>query len=241
MVNLVGRKWDTRNYSLDETNHQIPKRIAQVAKDCGVGRFVHVGALESDLKGNTEYARTKAKGEQAVREVFPEAVILRPSSLFGFEDRLLNRWAGVVRYWPVTPELQGQMERKEGPLCVSDLAKSVQSALADPLAEGQTFDLQGPLLTRNELLAAVEEALMIKKTHVPVNAKTAGLVSQALGVLRNPRFTPEEIKLMCKDNVASGENKLIEDLGVEPDDIRHGIIKYIRHYRMPNFINIIEY
>lgn len=241
VINLVGKRWDTRNYTMDQANHLFPKTIAEVAKACGVPQFIHVGALESAERSPSEFARTKWAGEQAVREIFPEAAILRPASLYGFEDRLLNRWAGITRYWPVTPVLKGY-DRLEGPLNVADFARAVVTAVKDPwVSDGATFDLAGPALRTSELLAALEDALVNHKRRLPVSVGTAKAVATLLGQLRAPRFTADEVVSLTRDNVPSGENKTIQDLDIEPTDIRKGMVRYIRHYRMPNFINIIEY
>ena len=72
-------------------NNRIPATIAQAAKNAGVRRFIHVSALEGRPDAASQFGKTKWAGEQAVKEIFPQATILRPATLFGYEDRLLNK------------------------------------------------------------------------------------------------------------------------------------------------------
>jgi NADH dehydrogenase (ubiquinone) 1 alpha subcomplex subunit 9 len=69
------------------------RRIAEICKANGVSRFVHVSHLNASVGSPSEYYHTKALGEQAVREVFPEASIVRPSTMYGHEDKFLNNMA----------------------------------------------------------------------------------------------------------------------------------------------------
>ena len=75
---------------MEQTNHEITRNIAIGAKEAGVSRFIHVSALGADPDHISEFGRSKYAGEQVVKEVFPNATILRPSTLFGFEDHCLT-------------------------------------------------------------------------------------------------------------------------------------------------------
>ena len=70
------------------------KSIAHIAQESGVSKFIHVSHLNASLESTSEFYRTKAEGEIAVREAFPDAAIVRPATMFGYEDRLLNNMAG---------------------------------------------------------------------------------------------------------------------------------------------------
>lgn len=76
-----------------------------------VDRFIHVSSHSADPNSPATFFATKGKGEQVARDIFPETTIVRPAPLFGFEDQLLLKLAGVTnlftsnqmqeRYWPV--------------------------------------------------------------------------------------------------------------------------------------------
>ena len=108
VINLIGKHYETKhivptrradgrlcriNYGFDEVHVDIARRIARLSKEAGVKSLIHVSALSADLDSKSAWSRTKAQGELAVREEFPEAVIVKPATLFGHEDRFLN-WIG---------------------------------------------------------------------------------------------------------------------------------------------------
>lgn len=101
VINLLGRDWETRNFKYDEVNHKVARDIAEVSKH--VDRFVHVSASGVSTNADNKWARSKAEGEEAVRSVLPWATIMRPTVMFGNEDRLLNKFGIMAQYWPVIP------------------------------------------------------------------------------------------------------------------------------------------
>lgn len=103
---------------MDDINYKIAENIATGARKAGVRRLIHVSALGAKEDATSEFGRSKWKGEQAVSAAFPGATILRPSTLFGYEDNLLVKWAGVLKYWPFVPLIEGTLDRKEAPLAV---------------------------------------------------------------------------------------------------------------------------
>lgn len=88
------------NYDFEEVNVAIPRRLAKLAKKAGVETFIHVSALSADINSSSKWSQTKALGEIAVREEFPEAIIVRPATIFGHEDRFLNRIAETIHALP---------------------------------------------------------------------------------------------------------------------------------------------
>lgn len=77
-----------------EVNADGAADIARACKEFGVPRLIHTSCLRASLNALSEYSRTKAEGEDRVREIYPEAVIIRPATIFGTQDRLIN---GIAR------------------------------------------------------------------------------------------------------------------------------------------------
>ncbi|KAF6119780.1 hypothetical protein HJG60_010190 [Phyllostomus discolor] len=98
VINLVGREWETKNFDFEDVFVKIPQTIAQVSKDAGVERFIHISHLNADIKSSSRYLRNKAVGEKEVRDAFPEAIIIKPSDIFGREDRFLNYFASSYSF-----------------------------------------------------------------------------------------------------------------------------------------------
>lgn len=81
---------DNSNFSIRDVNTDGARSIARACREVGVPRFIHVSGMRATLDAASEYSRSKGEGEARVREEFPEAVIVRPSTIFGPQDRLIN-------------------------------------------------------------------------------------------------------------------------------------------------------
>ena len=106
VINLTGILFQ-KGQTFEDVQATGAANIAQAATAAGVTSLVHVSAIGADAESDSDYAVTKAQGEQAVREAFPNAVILRPSIIFGPEDGFFNKFAGMARFLPVLPLVGG--------------------------------------------------------------------------------------------------------------------------------------
>ncbi|XP_023591430.1 NADH dehydrogenase [ubiquinone] 1 alpha subcomplex subunit 9, mitochondrial [Trichechus manatus latirostris] len=131
VINLVGREWETRNFDYDDVFVKIPQAIAQVSKEAGVERLIHVSHLNADIKSPSRYLRNKAVGEKEVRDAFPEVTIIKPSDIFGREDRFLNYFAGI-RWFGGVPLVVLGLKTEKQPVYVSTLGEGAwKGALAE--------------------------------------------------------------------------------------------------------------
>ncbi|KAG8579763.1 hypothetical protein GDO81_011041 [Engystomops pustulosus] len=143
VINLVGKEWETRNFKFDDVFVNIPKEIATLAQEAGVEKFIHLSHLNADMKSPSKLLRNKAVGEEAVREAFPEAVILRPAEIYGREDKFLNYYANMRWFGGVPLISLGQKTVKQ-PIYVVDVAKAIVNIIKDPDSAGKTYALAGP-------------------------------------------------------------------------------------------------
>ena len=135
-----------KNYTFADVNVHLPEQLAAMSLEAGATCFVHVSALAADPHALSAWARSKAAGEAAVRAACPGAVIVRPSDVFGTEDRLLNLFAKLHGAFPRVPLVAGGTARVQ-PLYVHDLAAAIHAICTseDPhVMLGQTYDLAGP-------------------------------------------------------------------------------------------------
>lgn len=132
MSNLRARP--CRNFSFDDVHAKGAELIASVAAQNGVERFVHVSHLNAAHDSPSAFYRSKAAGEELVKEAFPAATIVRPAIMFGYEDKLLNNMASecspssaafrqdphdrALLVWPIWWKLNN-METKVRPAHVS--------------------------------------------------------------------------------------------------------------------------
>ncbi|XP_003463318.1 NADH dehydrogenase [ubiquinone] 1 alpha subcomplex subunit 9, mitochondrial [Cavia porcellus] len=143
VINLVGRDWETRNFDFEDVFVKIPQAIAQASMEAGVEKLIHVSHLNADIKSTSRYLRSKAVGEKEVSDAFPEATIIRPSDIFGREDRFLNHFANI-RWFIGVPLVSLGLKTVKQPVYVVDVAKGIINAVKDPDAKGKTFAFVGP-------------------------------------------------------------------------------------------------
>ncbi|HBI19198.1 MAG TPA: complex I NDUFA9 subunit family protein, partial [Brevundimonas sp.] len=144
VVNLVGVLHDAGGKrGFDAVHTQAAKTIAEAAKAAGVQRLVQMSAIGADAASPSAYGRTKAQAEQAVRAVYPDAVILRPSLVFGAGDGFLNRFASMATMSPFLPLIGGGDTRFQ-PVYVGDVAEAIARGVTRADAAGRTYELGGP-------------------------------------------------------------------------------------------------
>src|SRR6202008_4520705 len=88
--------------------------------------------------------RKKAEGEQAVREVFPQATIVRPSLVFGEDDHFFSRFAAMIRSSPVLPLIGGGTTKFQ-PVFVGDMTAGLMELLKRPETACKTYEYGGVL------------------------------------------------------------------------------------------------
>jgi uncharacterized protein YbjT (DUF2867 family) len=147
LVNCVGILRESGSQTFERVHHTGPARLARLAREAGIERFVHISAIGADSRSSSAYARTKAAGEAAVRDAFPTVTILRPSVVFGAEDQFFNRFAGMATISPMLPLIGGGHTRFQ-PVYVGDVAGAVLKCLDDPTTAGRTKSLYIPRADR---------------------------------------------------------------------------------------------
>ena len=231
VVNLLGILFERRRGDFERVHAALPERIASAARAAGVRRFVHVSAIGADPASPSLYARSKAAGERAVRAAFPEAVILRPSVVFGPEDGFFNRFAAMARISPVLPLVGGGGTRFQ-PVYVGDVADAIVAALARPDAAGRTYELGGPkVYSFEELLRYVLEVTGRRRLLLPLPWWLARLQARIFEFLPTPPLTRDQVSLLERDNVVSPGAPGLAELGIAPTPLETVVPSYLQVYR----------
>lgn len=226
VVNLVAVMHENGQQKFETLHVEAAQAIAEACAKRGIKRLVHMSALGAAAKG-ARYARTKYRGEQAVREALPSGTILRPSVVFGPEDKFFNRFAAMVQLRAPMPfpfnllPLPGGGKTKLQPVFVGDVADAVVGAIANAGATSRTYELGGPrVYSLRELVSLVRREISRDVPIVPLPffiAHPIGLVLNwvfALIPFADPPLTGDQVTLLKRDNVVSGEQGTIADLGV---------------------------
>jgi uncharacterized protein YbjT (DUF2867 family) len=172
--------------------------------------------IGADLNSESSYVRSRALGERAVREAYPDATILCPSVLFGRGDTLFRSLAAITRASPVFP-LFGDGTTRLQPVFVGDVAQAVVKAVGSPATREKVYELGGPRVYRyRELVELVLVHLKRRRVLVPVPFFVWEIQATLLGILPNPPLTRDQVILMRRDNVVSETALTFADLSITP-------------------------
>ena len=236
VVNLVGILAETGKQTFDGVQRDGAANVARAVRDAGIGRLVHVSAIGADPKGASDYARTKGQAEEAVREAVPQAVVLRPSIVFGPQDDFFNRFGAMARISPALPLIGGGKTRFQ-PVYVDDVADAVCAALENPVHAGQTFELGGPeVLTFKELMQLTLRVIGRRRLLAPLPFGLAGLMGRAGDLASRLPFvqapiTADQVTLLKTDNVVAEGAAGLRELGVTPTTMDAVLPSYLYRYR----------
>ncbi|KAM9230539.1 NADH dehydrogenase [ubiquinone] 1 alpha subcomplex subunit 9, mitochondrial [Dugong dugon] len=232
VINLVGREWETRNFDYDDVFVKIPQAIAQVSKEAGVERLIHVSHLNADIKSPSRYLRNKAVGEKEVRDAFPEATIIKPSDIFGREDRFLNYFAGI-RWFGGVPLVFLGLKTEKQPVYVVDVSKGIVNAIKDPDARGKTFAFTGP--NRYLLFDLVQYVFaMIHRPFLPYPLPHFAykLIARLFETSPfEPWTTRDKMEQVHLTDMKLPHLPGLEDLGIQATPLEAKAIEVLRHHR----------
>ncbi len=234
LVNLVGILYESGAQRFDAVQAAGADAVAQAAKREGA-RLVQMSAIGADPDSASNYGRTKALGEQAALAAKPDAVIVRPSIVFGPEDDFFNRFAALARISPFLP-LIGGGETKFQPVFVGDVAEAIARAVEGKAKAGATYELGGPEVMRfRELMELTLEEIGRKRLLLPLPFGVARLQAFFMEMLPKPMLTRDQVTMLERDNVASQEairdGRTLEGLGINPVAMQAILASYLWRYR----------
>jgi NADH dehydrogenase len=234
VVNLVGILHQSGRQTFAAVQDFGARAVAEAARAVGAG-LTHGSALGADPESDSDYARTKAAGEAAVFATVPDAVVMRPSVVFGPEDGFFNRFANMARFSPALP-LIGGGNTKFQPVFVGDVAEAVARAVDGKVQGGRVYELGGPqVLTFRECMEEMLRIIDRKRLLVSVPWGVASLQGAILGLLPNPLLTSDQVKLLRTDNVVSAAalevGRTLSGLGVTAHTLASVLPSYLWRYR----------
>jgi uncharacterized protein YbjT (DUF2867 family) len=230
VVNLAG----TFGSNMRAVHVEGARNVAEAARRTGAEALVHLSALGADRESPSAYGRSKGDGERAVRDAFPGATILRPSTLFGREDAFVNRFAALIAAAPVVPVLRA--DTRFQPAYVTDVAQAVVKALADPAAHGgHIYELGGPdVLTMGALYRWIADTIGRDVRFVAL-PDALGSVVAMFGALPGAPITQDQWRMLQRDNVVAADAEGFDKLGVTPTPLATvaptWLVRFRRHGR----------
>ena len=235
-INLVGILYETGGRKFDALHVAGAFNVAEAAAAAGVKQLVQVSAIGADADADADYARTKGEAEIVVRQLFPSAVIVRPSIIFGKEDQFLNRFGTMAARMPALP-LIGGGETRIQPVAVTDVAEAIARCATQTETAGQTYELGGASVwTMKELmqyiLTETGRDRFLVNLPFPIARIVASIAQVPAAIGLAPALTVDQVKMLETDNVVSEGAKGLADLGIEPKGLQAVAEGYLWRYRV---------
>ena len=244
VVNLVGIFHPRGRHTFESLHARAPGFIAAAAKEAEVSRFVHVSAMGADGAAKSAYARTKAQGEQEVLSAFSGATIVRPSVVYGPEDNFFNLFARMAILSPFLPVIDkdawslggkglfGGGGPKFQPVYVGDVASAIVAALAGEGHGGKTYELGGPhVYTMRQIMEMTLAEIRRERWLLPMTFGIARVQAALMSLWPKPLLTRDQVLMMMRDNVVSGDYPGFADLRVEPTTAETILPTYLNRFR----------
>ena len=259
VINLIGKYYDTKaledipkfpylNYkvstSIHEANVDVPRAIAELCAEMQVDNLIHVSSAAANPDSSSAWARAKYEGEMAVLDAYPWATIVRPTQLFGHEDRLLNWFANMAQRFPVVPLVDGGHALTQ-PVWADDVARTINRIVDDPEKfEGRRVDCFGPQdYSYAELAKFVYDITGQEPTLSSVPSAVVKYGAKVMQYEGTPMLTPDMVDLMSEDylpemtaegyaaQLQGGKVFTMENLGVKATPIEKVAFKYLHRFR----------
>ena len=236
VINCVGLLFETGRNTFDAVQDFGARAVAEAARAAGA-KLTHISAIGANETSASSYARTKGRGEAAVLRTVPDAVILRPSIVFGPEDGFFNKFATMARYAPALP-LIGGGHTKFQPVYVADVAEAVARSVDGTIERGRIYELGGPeVLSFRQCLELMLRVVDRKKPLGPLPFGIASLIGSVASLVPfiTPPLTSDQVTLLRSDNVVSdaarNEGRTLEAIGIQPILVEAILPSYLVRYR----------
>ncbi|MDZ7601558.1 MAG: complex I NDUFA9 subunit family protein [Hoeflea sp.] len=236
VINCVGILFESGRNTFDSVQEFGARAVAEAARAAGAG-LTHVSAIGADAGSASVYARSKARAEASILTILPDAVILRPSIIFGPEDGFFNKFADMARFAPALPLIGGGVTKFQ-PVFVGDVAEAVALSVDGKLQGGVTYELGGPrVMSFRECLEEILKITQRKRMLVPLPWSLASLMGKISTFIPfiDPPLTDDQVVLLKSDNVVSPEaasqNRTLQGMGIAPTTVEAILPSYLTRYR----------
>jgi uncharacterized protein YbjT (DUF2867 family) len=230
-INLVGILYETKKQKFNQVHSEFPYLLSNLCNEFGIKNLVHISALGVKEKHKSKYMQSKLQGEKNIKENFKPYTILRPSVIFGPEDKFFNTFASLAQFFPALP-LVGGGKTKFAPIYVGDVAKAIVKALEQNNSEPKIYELGGPEnYSFKELMEILLVEIKKKRFLISVPFGLAKFNSYFLQIMPNPLLTPDQVELLKYNNIISGDYPTLKDLGIKGTTIQSILSKYIYRFR----------
>ena len=218
-VNAVSLYVERGRVTFDAVHVDAAARVARLARASGVKRLIHISGIGADPGSSVSYIASRGRGEIAVRQGFPGAILIRPTVMFGPDDVFLTTVVRLLRILPVYP-MFGQGETKLQPVYVEDVAEGIARVLAGARGSVASYEFAGPrIYTYKELVRTVADQIAARPRLVPLPFALWRIVALGAEFLPGSPLTRNQVALMQRDNVPSVDYPGLSSLDITPTEI----------------------
>jgi uncharacterized protein YbjT (DUF2867 family) len=243
-VNATGVKAENGAQTYTAVHVEGARALARAALGAGVVTYVHISGIGADPNAASPYIASKGLGEQATRDTFPDAIIMRPSVVFGPEDDFFNRFGALACYLPVLPLLGGGETRLQ-PVYVGDVGQAVAAAVSGLAEPAGVYELGGPQkMTLREAAELTLRAIDRRRLLIGVPVRPSRWIAASSQFAARATFglfpkllttSRDQVDLLASDNLVSIEaeakGRVLRGLGIEPRAAEAIIPSYLVRFR----------
>jgi uncharacterized protein YbjT (DUF2867 family) len=235
VINATGTDHSSGSQTFDAVVAFGGEAVAKAARAAKAKVMIMVSGLGASLAATSQAATAKGQAEAASQKAFPGAVIVRPSVVFGPDDRFFNKLAAMARISPVLP-LFGGGEVKYQPVYVGDIAEAIATLVDQGAATGRVYEFGGPeVASMKAITQFVADTTLRKRLLLPVPWGITKIMGAVMGYLPGKPLTLDQVELLKHDNVVSesaiASQLTLEGLGITPRSFRSVAPSYLYRYR----------
>ena len=241
IINCVGILNEEGDQTFKKLHSDIPEKLAILAKKSGVKKFIHISSIGANPNSDSKYSKSKGIAEEKILKAFPEAIIFRPSIVFGSEDQFFNLFSQISCISPILPIVGGKT--KFQPVYVDDIAKMVVGVLQNDAPNtkknNRIYELGGPeIISFRSLMVKMLSVIYRKKLIINLPFWLAKAMCPLILILNKLTFkkiplliTEDSVKQLKYDNIVSEEYMSFEDLDIKPKSLDLILPSYLKRYR----------
>ena len=231
VINLVGILYENKKQKFEDIHVKFPALLTKLCNEQNIKKLVHISALGINETANSQYMQSKLKGEKNILNNFNRSVILRPSIIFGPEDKFFNQFAALAEFFPALPLIGGGLTYFQ-PIYVGDVVKSIVTILEKEEINKNIYELGGPqTFTFKELMEILLKQIKKKRFLVPIPFSFAKFQAKILQLLPKPLLTTDQVEMLKYDNIVTNKYPTLKDLKISPKTLESVLPDYIWRFR----------
>lgn len=216
VIHLIGILNPSGRNTFQETHVELPRRVIAACQAAGVERLHLMSALKAG-QGLSRYLKTRGEGETVVRQSGLDWTIYQSSVMFGANDGLVSRFAGLLRSLPVLP--LARANSRLAPTYAADVAEAIARCVTDDrLGIDRSFELYGPeVLTLGEIVRKIRDTLGVRTPIIALPDSLGRLQAQVAELLPGKPFSVDSFLTLRTDSV--GKQDGYAALGIRPQPL----------------------